>query len=139
MPTVSHTAAQDVSTVLRRGWKLIVGCAVAFGLVALTTCLLQKPVYQATVTLFVTSVGNGQGASGPYENAMGSSMLVGSYAKLAYSDTVLVPAVKAAGLNMTLGQAKSAISTQIVPETVMFTVSAKDRDPDVAKRFSNEI
>jgi polysaccharide biosynthesis transport protein len=139
MPTVSHAATRDVITVLIRGWKLIVGCAVAFGLIALTFCLLQKPVYQATVTLFVTSVGNAQGPTGPYENAMGSSMLVGSYAKLAYSDTVLVPAVKAAGLNMTLGQAKSAISTQIIPETVMFTVSAKDRDPDVAKRFSNEV
>lgn len=139
MPTVSHAATRDVITVLIRGWKLIVGCAVAFGLIALTFCLLQKPVYQATVTLFVTSVGNAQGPTGPYENAMGSSMLVGSYAKLAYSDTVLVPAVKAAGLNMTLGQAKSAISTQIIPETVMFTVSAKDRDPDAAKRFSNEV
>ena len=139
MPTVSHIATRDVITVLIRGWKLIVGCAVAFGLIALTFCLLQKPVYQATVTLFVTSVGNGQGPSGPYENAMGSSMLVGSYAKLAYSDTVLVPAVKAAGLNMTLDQAKNAISTQIVPETVMFTVSAKDQDPGVAQRFSNEI
>ena len=139
MPTVSHAATRDVIAVLIRGWKLIVGCAVAFGLIALTFCLLQKPVYQATVTLFVTSVGNAQGPTGPYENAMGSSMLVGSYAKLAYSDTVLVPAVKAAGLNMTLGQAKSAISTQIIPETVMFTVSAKDRDPDVAKRFSNDV
>jgi len=139
MPTVSHAATRDVITVVIRGWKLIVGCAVAFSLIALSFCLLQKPVYQATVTLFVTSVGNAQGPTGPYENAMGSSMLVGSYAKLAYSDTVLVPAVKAAGLNMTLGQAKSAISTQIIPETVMFTVSAKDRDPDVAKRFSNEV
>ena len=139
MPTVSHTATRDVITVLIRGWKLIVGCAVAVGLIGLTFCLLQKPVYQATVTIFVTSVGSGQGASGPYENAMGSSMLVGSYAKLAYADTVLAPAIKAAGLNMTLDQAKSAISTQIVPETVMFTVSVKDRDPGVAQRLSNEI
>ncbi|MGB8795535.1 MAG: P-loop NTPase [Mycobacterium sp.] len=139
MPTVSHTATRDVITVLIRGWKLIVGCAVAFGLIALTFGLLQKPVYQATVTLFVTSLGSGQGATGPYENAMGSSMLVGSYAKLAYSDTVLVPAIKAAGLNMTLDQAKNAISTQIVAETVMFTVSAKDQDPGVAQRLSNEI
>src|SRR6202048_5629747 len=117
MPTVSHIATRDVITVLIRGWKLIVGCAVAFGLIALTFCLLQKPVYQAPVTLFVTSVGNGQGPSGPYENAMGSSMLVGSYAKLAYSDTVLVPAVKAAGLTMTLDQAMTALSTPIAPET----------------------
>ena len=139
MPTVPHKATRDVITVLIRGWKLIVGGTVAFSLIALTFCLLQKPVYQATVTLFVTSVGSGQGASGPYENAMGSSMLVGSYAKLAYSDRVLMPAVKAAGLNMTVDQAKNAISTQIIPETVMLTVSAKDRDPDVAKRFSNEV
>ncbi len=139
MPTVSHTATRDVITVLIRGWKLIVGCAVAFGFIALTLCWLQNPVYEATATLFVTSVGNSQGPSGPYENAMGSSMLVGSYAKLAYSDTVLVPAVKAAGLNMTVDQAKNAVSTQIIPETVMFTVSAKGQDPGMAQRLSNEI
>ena len=70
---------------------------------------------------------------------MGSSMLVGSYAKLAYSDTVLVPAVKAAGLNMTVDQARNAVSTRIIPETVMLTVSAKDQDPDVAQRFTIEV
>jgi succinoglycan biosynthesis transport protein ExoP len=139
MLPVRHTATRDAITVLIHGWKLIVGFAVAFGLIALLTCLLQKPVYQATATLFVSSVGNDQAASAPYENAMGSSMLVGSYAKLAYSDTVLVPAVKAAGLNMTVDQAKNAVSTRIIPETVMLTVSAKDQDPDVAQRFTNEV
>ena len=73
MPTVSHTATRDVTTVLIRGWKLIVGCAVAVGLIGLTLCLLQKPVYEATVTIYMTSVGSSQGASAPYEDAMGSS------------------------------------------------------------------
>jgi polysaccharide biosynthesis transport protein len=139
MRTVRHTATRDAITVLVRGWKLIVGFAVAFGLIALLMCLLQKPVYEATATLFVSSVGNEQTPNAPYENAMGSSMLVGSYAKLAYSDAVLEPAVKAAGLNMTVEQAKKAIQTQIIPETVMLTVSAQDQNPDVAQRFTNEV
>ena len=61
MLPVPHTATRDVITVLIRGWKLIVGFAVAFGLIALLMCLLQKPVYEATATLFVSSLGgNGQ-------------------------------------------------------------------------------
>lgn len=139
MLSVKHNATRDVVTVVARGWKLILGFTVTFGLIALLVSLIQKPVYEATATLFVTSMGGGQGPSSPYENAMGSSMLVGSYARLAYSDTVLVPAIKAAGLNMSVAEARNAVSTRIIPETVMLTVSAKYHDPNVAKRFASEI
>jgi polysaccharide biosynthesis transport protein len=139
MPTVSHTATRDVITVLIRGWKLIVGCAVAFGLIALSLCLLQKPVYQATVTLYVTSQGNSQGPASPYEDVMGAVGRLTSYTKLIYSDKVLARAVKASHLDMTVDQARNAVSSRPVPESEMFSVSARDQNRQVAQRFASAV
>lgn len=140
MPTVRHKAARDVITVLIRGWKLIVGATVALGLIALTLCLLQKPVYQATVTLYVTSGTNsGGGPSNPYEDVMGAVGRVTSYAKLTYSDEVLARALKASSLHMTVDQARNAVSSQTVPESEMLTVSARDQDREVAHLFASAV
>lgn len=139
MPTVQPTKPRDVITVIARGWKLMVGCAVAFGLIALAACMMQEPKYEATATLFVTSSGRSDTPSVPYENVMGSAMVVGSYARLAYSDAVLKPALKTAGLDMTVDRARSALRTQIIPETIMFTVSAREHDPEVARRFADAV
>ena len=139
MLTVRPTATRDVITVLIRGWKLIVGSVVAFGLIALTFCLLQKPVYEASTTLYVTSGTKGEGRAQPYEDVMGAVGRVTSYSKLIYSDTVLAGAVKASGLNMTLDQARAAVSSSPVPESEMLTVTARDQDGEVAQRFASAL
>ncbi|MGA7051837.1 MAG: Wzz/FepE/Etk N-terminal domain-containing protein [Mycobacterium sp.] len=137
MPTVRHGATRDVITVLVRGWKLVVGFPVAFGLIALLVCLVQTPVYEATVTLYVTS-GETQTPT-PYEGVMGAAARVASFSKLVYSDEVLARAVKAADLHMTVDQAKNAVHSAITAETVMLTVSATDPNPEVAKRLADAV
>ncbi len=139
MPIIRHKATRDVITILIRGWKLIVGFAVAFGSIALLWCLLQMPVYEAAVTLYVTAGGNSQGPASPYEDAMGSAMNVRSYAELAYSEAVLAPAVEAAGLNMTVDQAKNAVRIQTSPDIVVFQVFARDQNREVAQRFASAV
>ncbi|WP_375482276.1 Wzz/FepE/Etk N-terminal domain-containing protein [uncultured Mycobacterium sp.] len=140
MPTVSHTATRDVITVLIRGWKLIVGCAIAFGLIALAVSLLQKPVYEATVTLYVTSGTNSQGTPPtPYEDVMGGLGRLSSYSRLTYSDKVLARAVKALDLHMTVDQARNAVGSHLVPESLMFTVSARNQDRATAQRFASAL
>jgi polysaccharide biosynthesis transport protein len=139
MPAFRRTATRDFITVLIRGWKLIVGFAVTFGLLALAVCWLQKPVYEAKVTLYVTAAGNSQGPSSPYENVMGSALAIGSYARLAYSDAVLGPAMEAAGLNIPMDEAKNKVRTEVTPDTVMFTLSAQDQNGEVAERFVSAV
>lgn len=139
MPTVRLTAPRDAVNVLVRGWKLIAACAVAFGLLALGVSVAQEPKYEASATLYVSASGRKDTPSVPYENVMGAGLIVGSYAKLAYVDAVLGPALKAAGLDMTMDQAKTALRTQIIPETVMFTVGARDHDREVARRFADAV
>lgn len=139
MPTFRQAATRDLFVVLLRGWKLLLGLPIVFGVIALLLCSLQTPLYEATVTLYVTSNGNSQSPSSPYENVMGSALSVGSYSKLAYTDAVLKPAIAAAGLNMTADEAKKIVRAQVTPDTVMMTVSAKDQDGSVALRFASAV
>lgn len=133
------TGARDGLAVLVRGWKLTVGLPVAFGLLALLACSLQTPIYEATAALYVTAGTNGEGRSLPYENVLGAAGRVTSYVKLTYSDEVLARAVKAANLNMTVAQARGAIRSGVVPESEMFTVSARAEDREVAQRFATAL
>jgi polysaccharide biosynthesis transport protein len=138
MQTVKRTSTRDAITVLTRSWILILGFAVAFGLIALLLCLLKKPVYEATAPMYVTS-GTNQRPSSAYEDAMGSQTRVNSWVRLVDSDAVLAPAVKAAGLDMTVDEARMSVRAQTTPETALITVSAKNENPDVARRLANAV
>lgn len=140
MPTIRRTATRDAITVLIRGWKIVVGVPVTFGLIAMLACSLQKPVYEATATLYITSGANGPaGPSLPYEWLMGAAGRVTSYAKLVYSDEVMTRAVKDSGLNMTVAEARTAARSGTVPESEMLTVSARHQDPEVAQRLTSAL
>lgn len=130
--------ARDALTVLLRSWMLIVGVALICGLGALGWCLLKTPVYEATVTLYVTS-GNNEQPSSAYEDAMGSQQRVASYATLVFSESVLAPAVRSSGLNMSTQQARDAVTALPIRSTVLFTVGAKDPNPEVARRLANAV
>lgn len=139
MLTVPHAATRDAMSVLIRGWKLIAGFAVPFGLIALLMCSLQKPVYEASATLYVTSGGDTSRVAASYDGIMGAAGRVASYSKLIDSDRVLARAVKAAGLNMTVAQAKNVAQAEVVPQSILIKVSAKDQNPEVAQRFANAL
>jgi polysaccharide biosynthesis transport protein len=139
MPTVGNTATRDMLTVVVRGWKIIVGAALAFGMVALIFSMVQKPVYEATVTLYVTSGTKSGGASNTYEDVMGAVGRVTSYAKLVYSDEVLAHAVKAPDVDMTLDQARASVSSHPVPESEMLAISATSQNREAAQRLASAV
>lgn len=129
---------RDIFTVLARSWKLIAWIAIACGLIALLWAWGQKPVYEAGTSLLVTS-GTPEAATAPYENAMGSEKRAISYAKLVYSEAVLSPAVNASGVDISVEDAKSAVSASVVPETALLRVAARDTDPAVAEKLANAV
>jgi polysaccharide biosynthesis transport protein len=47
--------------------------------------------------------------------------------------------VKAYNPDMTLDQARNAVSSHLVPESPMFVVSARDQNPEVAQRFASAL
>ncbi|BBY28617.1 polysaccharide biosynthesis tyrosine autokinase [Mycolicibacterium sediminis] len=138
MPTMQRMSTRDAITVLSRGWWIILGTALVFGLIALVVSLIQKPVYEASTTMYVTA-GSIENRVTPYEDVMGSQNRVNSYAKLVFSDSVLEPAVKAAGLDMPVDQARDVVGAETVPDTVLLTITARDASPEVARRLANAV
>src|SRR5260221_24278 len=128
-------APRSVSTVLAKGWALIAGVAIVFGLAALTFSVLQKPMYAASTTLYLTS--GGTVVTSAYDSLSASRERVGSYAQLLYSQAVLMPAVRAAGLDLTLEQARQRVAVDVNPQIVLITLSASDSNPAVAQKFAD--
>jgi capsular exopolysaccharide synthesis family protein len=134
---VGRRGSRSVLNVLARGWALIIGTAIVLGLGALVFSLLQKPVYEASTTLYVTS--GGTGASTAYDSVQASKERVGTYAQLVYSGAVLTPALEAAGLNWSLEEARKSVGVESKPEVIMLTVSVRAPDPEVAQKFAGAI
>ncbi|MBJ7339104.1 polysaccharide biosynthesis tyrosine autokinase [Mycolicibacterium sp.] len=122
---------------LVKGWALIAGVAIAFGLGALGYSLLEKPMYSASTTLYLTS--GGTIVPSAYDSLSASRERVGSYAQLLYSQAVLMPAAQAAGLDLTLQQARQRVAVDVNPQIVLITLSASDSDPAVAQKFADSL
>jgi polysaccharide biosynthesis transport protein len=128
---------RNVFTVLKKGWALIASVAIAFGLAALTASVIEKPMYAASTTLYLTS--GGTIVPSAYDSLSASRERVGSYAQLLYSQAVLMPAVQAAGLDLTLEQARQRVTVDVNPQIVLITLSASDSDPAVAQKFADAL
>jgi succinoglycan biosynthesis transport protein ExoP len=134
---LKRPAPRPIFTVLARAWILIVGIAVVFGLATLAASLLQKPVYAATTTLYLTS--GGTVASSAYDSVTSSTERVGSYAQLIYTQAVLVPAAESVGLDVSLEDARKRVSVDVNPQVVLMTITVEDTDPALAQKFADAI
>lgn len=134
---VAGPTPRNILTVLAKGWVLILGTAIVFGLGGLGISMLQKPVYEASTTLFITSGGTVSPTA--YDTVKASQERVGSYAQLLYSDAILAPAVESAGLDWSLEQARQAVGVDINPQVVLMTIYGRDNNPEVAQRFTAAI
>jgi polysaccharide biosynthesis transport protein len=135
MPTnVARPGSRSMLTVLAKGWALIVGTAIVFGLGALVFSLLHKPVYEASTTLYITS--GGTGAASAYDTVQASKERVGTYAQLVYSGAVLKPALDAAGLDWSLEEARKNVDVESRPEVVLLTINVHAPKPEVAQKFA---
>ncbi|KQY04408.1 hypothetical protein ASD37_21050 [Mycobacterium sp. Root135] len=130
-------APRSIFAVLTKAWMLIVGTAIVFGLVALAASLVQKPVYAATTTLYLTS--GGTVASSAYDSVTSSTERVGSYAQLIYTQAVLMPAADAVGLNLSLDEARKRVSVDVNPQVVLMTITVEDTNPALAQRFADAL
>jgi succinoglycan biosynthesis transport protein ExoP len=138
MSTVSGRERKDsVPALLQKRWAVIVGTAIVFGYAALAFSLLQKPVYEAVTTLYITA--GTTGASSENDIVEASKQRVDTYGQLAYSGAVLTPALSAAGLDWPLEEARQKITVQSRPEVVTLTVSVRDSNPHAAQKLAAAI
>ncbi len=133
----TYPAARSLYSVIFRRWGWIVGLGIVGGLAALGYSLLEKPTYEASTTVFITS--GSTIVPTAYDSVKASEERIASYAQLVYSDAVLGPAVKAAGLNISFTDARAAVSVDLNPQIVMLTIHARDTNPEAAQRLGNAL
>jgi Mrp family chromosome partitioning ATPase len=115
----------------------VIGTALAFGFAALGLSLLQRPVYEAITTLYITA--GETGTSSTDERVEASQRRVATYAQLVYSGAVLTPATEAAGVDWSLEKARESVKVESKPELVTLTIYVSAPDPETAHRFASAI
>jgi polysaccharide biosynthesis transport protein len=132
-----RSVPRNLLVTLGKGWIVLVGSAVIFGLGGLVYSLLLTPKYEASTTLFITS--GGTITPSAYDTVKASQERVGSYAQLIYSDAVIRPAIEQSGLNWSLDQARKSIGVDINPQVVLMTIQVQDASPEAAQKFATSL
>ncbi|ETD30524.1 polysaccharide biosynthesis tyrosine autokinase [Williamsia sp. D3] len=123
---------------IKRGWITILAVTLIFGAVSVMYSILQKPVYQSTATLYVTS-GSENSAQTAYQGSLASEQRVMSYTKLVDSDAVVGAALKDVPMGLSMSSAKEALSATTTPETVLLNISAESTDRATAAKLANAV
>jgi capsular exopolysaccharide synthesis family protein len=129
---------RSVARVIKRGWIAILVTTLVFGAVGLIYSLLQKPVYQSTATLYVTS-GSEDSAQTAYQGSLASQQRVTSYTKLVDSEAVIGAALEQAPLGLSMSSAKEALTASTTPDTVLLNISAQNENRTTAADLANAV
>ncbi|PYE20203.1 capsular exopolysaccharide synthesis family protein [Williamsia limnetica] len=135
---VGRDSLRKVLDVVKSGWLVIVLAALACGAIGFLYSALQSPTYRSTATLYVTS-GTDDNVQSAYQGSLASQQRVSSYTWLVNSDAVLIDALEASGLDITLSSAKAAVSASTTPETVLLNISAEGTDRDQTAALVNSV
>lgn len=121
--------------VFRRRW---VALAVCTGLaLALTGALLARATatFTATTRLFVSTQQVDEGTA--YQGGLLSQMRVASYADLIVGEQVAEAVVIRLGLAMSPGDVQEQLTSRVIPDTVIFEVTASDPSPAAAQDIAD--
>lgn len=124
--------------VVRRGWWIVLACAVFFGASTFVYNVLQDPVYRSTATLYVTS-GTSDNTQAALQGSQASQQRVMSYSKLVRSDAVIEEALNSSGLEISKSEAKSSLSASSTPDTVLLNISAETGDKQTAATLATAV
>jgi capsular exopolysaccharide synthesis family protein len=95
----------------------------------------ETPTYQSTVRMFVSTPQSSDGTA--YQNGLFSQQRVVSYATLIVGEQVAGQVVEDLGLDLTAKQLQRKLTSRVVPETVLFELTATDPDPARAKAIAD--
>jgi Chain length determinant protein len=118
---------------LRRRWWLLAAAAVVAALVALPLAARAPKTYEAQAKLLVGPV------SGDYPTLQASGALGRTYAELATSRSVVLPAARAAGIRLTRKEAEEAVSATSNDITRLVEIRARRPTAASAARFADAV
>jgi capsular polysaccharide biosynthesis protein len=119
--------------VLRRQWRIWVGCTVAALVVAAVVLQLTPRTYEASARVFVSaspSISN----SAQYVNQRAKS-----YPGVAESQAVLSPVIDRLGLDMTTSELRARITAENPVDTSQVQITTSGGDPEEAATIANAV
>lgn len=123
---------QDLLTVLRSRWMVILATTLVGGLLALGASLLTTPMYRSELQFYVTVAGGESAAAAAYQGSLGAQQRVQSYAALVRSSDVTKRVVEEAEADLSPTQVANATLATANAETVLLNVAVTDSNPERA-------
>ena len=129
---------QQYLRVLRRYWRSILATLFVTVALAAGATILQRPVYTADASLFLT-VDSGGTAGELSQGATYAERTVTSYVQVATSAMVLQPVIEELGLDVSPQALAQRLTISSPASTQIITVAAADGSPDQAAALANAV
>jgi non-specific protein-tyrosine kinase len=123
--------------VLRRWWKLILGCALAAGFTAFLVTYLMEPTYEATATLLVSPGQNAR--TDEYSTLVAGERLALTYIEMLKGEVILQPVIDELGLDTTPKDLAKLIKPVSVRDTQLIRLTARSSSPSQAALLANSV
>lgn len=134
----SAVEIRDYLRVLRARWKSIIAVTVLGVAAAVLGTFLTTPLYAASSQLFVSTTGTAD-VSAAYQGNLFSQQRVTSYAELIKGEEVAQRVVDDLDLTESAAAVAGQVSVQVVPDTVLLTVTVTDPSAVRARDLVNAI
>lgn len=130
---------RQILHILKKHLWLIVITTICCGILGYgTSKYIMKPLYQSDATLIVNP-GSSQSNTITYDQVTAAQQLVGTYAIIMKSNTVLNQVIQDLQLDMDANALSNSITVEGVNETEVIQLSVKSESKDEAKKISDKI
>src|SRR5437667_6427065 len=123
--------------IIRRWRWILVAVPLAIALAALALSKLTTPVYEASLTLWVSQSSTATGQQ--YADILAAERLAKTYGALITKRPVLQETIKELQLDMTPEELSSRIDVKLVRDTQLLEVTARNTDPALAASIVNKL
>src|SRR5919202_37263 len=123
--------------IVRRWLWILAVTPVIAGVVAFGLSKLSTPVYEASLTLWVSQASSGSGQQ--YSDILAAERLAKTYGALITKRPVLLETIKELQLDMTPEELSSRIAVKLVRDTQLLEVTARNTDPALAATIVNKL
>lgn len=118
-------------------WLTVAGCVIAALAVTTVITLLSPTLYSSTTTMYVSTDNSTGNAGTAYQGSLLSEQRVKSYLELTTSRRIAGAVSQDLGGLRSPDELLSAVSVTSSPDTVVLSIVAVDRSPEVAAQVAN--
>lgn len=123
---------------LKRKWLIISLTILLMVISAAYSVYMITPQYATSTTLMLGKPANHiSGDNENYTYIRVNQLLIGTYAEIAKSRTILDETIKELNLNMTVSQLKSRISVSLLNDTEIIKITTRGSDPQLIEKIAN--